>query len=147
VVALLHIQYMCHDSASVFLEIDTKNLSQRRRIKRDFLHHFPMPRIDLLVWILVTKLAPHYYRKLDRALDNRGRYRELPSWRKAFKQDWKKVARTPTSELQVVDDKYKPDPWRWVCSCPHFVKSRFFVCKHLVQLVQPVPAHFFLQVQ
>jgi hypothetical protein len=116
-----------------------------RRIKKDFLHHFPMPRIDLLVWILVTKLAPHYCRKLDHALNNHGRYRELPSWRKEFKRDWKKAARTPASEL--VDVKYKPDPWRWVCTCPHFVKSRFLICKHLVQLVQPVPAHFFLQVR
>jgi hypothetical protein len=49
--------------------------------------------------------------------------------------------------LELVDTKYKPNPWQWVCSCLHFVKSRFLICKHLVQLVQPVPAHFFLQVQ
>ncbi|KAJ7577209.1 hypothetical protein C8J56DRAFT_899293 [Mycena floridula] len=39
--------------------------SHWRRIKKDFLHHFASPRVDLLVWILVTKLAPTYYRKLD----------------------------------------------------------------------------------
>ncbi|TFK57941.1 hypothetical protein BDN72DRAFT_737553, partial [Pluteus cervinus] len=38
--------------------------SHWRRIKHDFLHHFRMPRCDLLVWILVTKLAPLYYIKL-----------------------------------------------------------------------------------
>ncbi|KAH9959718.1 hypothetical protein BGW80DRAFT_1131454, partial [Lactifluus volemus] len=38
--------------------------SHWRRIKHDFLHHFHMPRCDLLVWILVTKLVPTYYRKL-----------------------------------------------------------------------------------
>ncbi|KAJ3792935.1 hypothetical protein GGU11DRAFT_651569, partial [Lentinula aff. detonsa] len=38
--------------------------SHWRRIKHDFLHHFHKPRLDLLVWILVTKLAPTYYRKL-----------------------------------------------------------------------------------
>ncbi|KAJ7721079.1 hypothetical protein DFH07DRAFT_691115, partial [Mycena maculata] len=48
--------------------------SHWRRIKHDFLHHFHMPRCDLLVWILVTKLAPCYYRKLDRLLTDTGRY-------------------------------------------------------------------------
>ncbi|KAJ3741760.1 hypothetical protein DFH05DRAFT_1573067, partial [Lentinula detonsa] len=38
--------------------------SHWRCIKKDFLHHFHKPRLDLLVWILVTKLAPTYYRKL-----------------------------------------------------------------------------------
>ncbi|KAJ7210775.1 hypothetical protein GGX14DRAFT_363219, partial [Mycena pura] len=37
--------------------------SHWRRIKRDFLHHFHKPRLDLLVWILITKLAPKYYRR------------------------------------------------------------------------------------
>ncbi|TFK70349.1 hypothetical protein BDN72DRAFT_870317 [Pluteus cervinus] len=36
------------------------------RIKREFLYHFRMPRCDLLVWILVMRLAPRYYTKLDR---------------------------------------------------------------------------------
>ncbi|KAJ6617365.1 hypothetical protein B0H10DRAFT_1760364, partial [Mycena sp. CBHHK59/15] len=44
------------------------------RIKHDFLHHFHMPQCDLLVWILVAKLAPCYYRKLDRLLTDTGRY-------------------------------------------------------------------------
>lgn len=48
-----------------------------------------MPHSDpgLLVWILVVKLAPTYYRKLNRLLTETGsgRYRELPSWRKGFK--------------------------------------------------------------
>ncbi|KAJ7043906.1 hypothetical protein C8F04DRAFT_894863, partial [Mycena alexandri] len=37
--------------------------SHWRRIKHDFLHHFHMPRCDLLAWILIVKLAPTYYRK------------------------------------------------------------------------------------
>ncbi|KAJ7220474.1 hypothetical protein GGX14DRAFT_674827 [Mycena pura] len=40
--------------------------SHWRCIKHDFLHHFHMPRCDLLAWILIVKLAPSYYRKLDR---------------------------------------------------------------------------------
>ncbi|KAJ7593159.1 hypothetical protein C8J56DRAFT_755743, partial [Mycena floridula] len=38
--------------------------SHWHRIKHDFLHHFANPRVDLLVWVLVTKVAPCYYRKL-----------------------------------------------------------------------------------
>ncbi|KIM74969.1 hypothetical protein PILCRDRAFT_79546, partial [Piloderma croceum F 1598] len=116
-----------------------------RRIKRDFLHHFHKPRLDLLVWILITKLAPNYYRKLDLLLNDTGHYRELPSWRKSFKREWKKSANTPIE--MPINPKYRPDVQRWVCTCPYFVTSRFLVCKHLVQSVGPVPATFYLQVR
>ncbi|KAG6863348.1 hypothetical protein C0991_006561, partial [Blastosporella zonata] len=82
--------------------------SHWRRIKHDFLHHFHMPRCDLLAWILVVKLAPSYYQKLNRLLTETGRYRELPSWRKGFKREWKKLARTPIS--MPLNDAYRPDP-------------------------------------
>ncbi|KAJ6523472.1 hypothetical protein DFH09DRAFT_1329961 [Mycena vulgaris] len=69
--------------------------SHWRRIKHDFLHHFHKPRLDLLAWILIVKLAPCYYRRLDRILKPYGRdYRDLASWRKDFKAEWKKY---PTS--------------------------------------------------
>ena len=57
-----------------------------RRIKHDFLRPLHMPRCDFLVWILVVKLAPTYYRKLNRLLTETGQYRELPSWRKGLFQ-------------------------------------------------------------
>jgi hypothetical protein len=44
-------------------------------------------------------------------------------------------------------DKYRPDPQRWVCTCPHFVVSRFLICKHLVQSVHPVSPKFFFEVE
>ena len=50
-----------------------------------------MPRYDLLVWILVTKLAPTYYPKLDLLLKETVRYRELSSWREGVKKAWRKV--------------------------------------------------------
>ena len=115
-----------------------------RHIEHDFLHHYNRPRLDLLVWILVKKLAPLYYRKLDIMLVSTGCYRELPSWRKVFKRAWKEAMDTPISI--PLNEKYHPDPHRWVCTCPSFLTSRFLQCKHLVQAVQPVPAHFFLVV-
>ncbi|KAF9033847.1 hypothetical protein BJ165DRAFT_1356948, partial [Panaeolus papilionaceus] len=82
--------------------------SHWRRIKHDFLHHFHMPHCDLLVWILVVKLAPLYYRKLNLLLTETGRYRELPSWRKNFKKTWKKLMNTPIT--MPINDAYRPNP-------------------------------------
>jgi hypothetical protein len=92
----------------------------------------------------VKKLALTYYRKLDHLLDTKGRFRELPSWRKAFKREWKRCAATPITA--PLNPKYRPDPLRWVCTCPSFSTSRFLICKHLVQSVHQVPARFFLEV-
>ncbi|KAJ7697483.1 hypothetical protein B0H17DRAFT_870000, partial [Mycena rosella] len=119
--------------------------SHWRRIKHDFLHHFHMPRCDLLVWILVTKLAPCYYRKLDTLLTDTGRFRELPAWRKDFKREWKKLERTPIT--LPLNPAYKTDAKRMLCTCPSLAKSRFLLCKHIVQRMCPVPPVFFLEVK
>jgi hypothetical protein len=119
--------------------------SSWRQIKRDFLHHFHKPRLDLLVWTLTVKLTPVYYRKLDRFLEDNGRHRELASWRKAFKQQWTKLANTPT--IAPINPKYRPDPRKWVCTCPYFSTSRFLCCKHLVHAVHPVMPKFFIEVK
>jgi len=102
-----------------------------------------MPRCDLLVWILITKLAPTYYRKLDRLLQEQGRYRELSSWRKGFKKTWRKLEKTPITI--PLNDAYRPNVENWICTCPAFAISRFLVCKHLIQRMHIVPAVFFLE--
>ncbi|KAF7793917.1 hypothetical protein EIP86_005039 [Pleurotus ostreatoroseus] len=118
--------------------------SHWRRIKHDFLHHFRLPRLDLLVWIIVRKLAPTYYRKLNVRLGDTGRYPELADWRKAFKSEWKRCVDV---QCKVpFNPKYRPDPYRWVCTCPYFSTSRFLICKHLVRTVKPVDPRFFLEV-
>src|SRR5882724_3377717 len=45
-----------------------------------------------------------------------------------------------------LNSKYRPDPKAWVCTCPYFVKSRFLVCKHLIQSVPTMLPTFFLEV-
>ena len=114
-------------------------------IKKDFLHHFHTPRPDLLVWILTVKLAPVYYRKLDQFLEDNGQHRELTSWRKSFKQEWTKLANTLITA--PLNPKYRPDPRKWVCTCPYFSTSQFLCCKHLVHAVCPVTPKFFVEVK
>jgi len=113
-------------------------------VKEDYLHHFSLPRLDLLVWVLITKLVPTYYRKLEVMLNEIGRFRELPKWRKDFKAAWKKAMRTPITI--PLNERYQPDIRRFVCTCPQFVVSRFLICKHLVQQFHPVNPRFFLEV-
>ncbi|OBZ78537.1 hypothetical protein A0H81_00404 [Grifola frondosa] len=98
--------------------------SHWRRIKHDFLNHFHQPRIDLLVWILVVKLAPTYYRKLDIRLNDIGRFRELADWHKSFKREWKRCENAPYK--LPLNPKYRPDPYRWVCTL-HPVNPAFFL--------------------
>jgi hypothetical protein len=45
-----------------------------------------------------------------------------------------------------LNERYRPDIMQFVCTCPQFVVSRFLICKHLVQLFQPVNPVFFLAV-
>ncbi|KAG1824250.1 hypothetical protein DFJ58DRAFT_672829 [Suillus subalutaceus] len=115
------------------------------RIKVDYLYHSSKPRIDLLAWILVTKLAPSYSKKLDHSLHDTGHFQKLSSWRKSFKSEWQRARETPIT--MPMNAKYRPDVGKWVCTCLHFVKSWFLVCKHLVQDVHAVSPVFFLEVQ
>jgi len=43
-----------------------------------------------------------------------------------------------------LNEKYRPDPHKWVCTCLAFVHNWFLICKHLIQPVQPT---FFLQMK
>jgi hypothetical protein len=115
-----------------------------RRIKKDFLHHNHKPRIDYLVWVLLEQLGPHYTLQLQKQGAQESRIRGLAAWREAFRSEWRRcVAAQITLPLNI---RYNPLPYKWVCTCPSFVKSRFLLCKHLVQSVDPVPEEFFAEV-
>jgi hypothetical protein len=60
-----------------------------------------------------------------------------------MKTVWQKCAQIPLADP---DDptKYSPNPYDWTCMCPAMVKSRFLVCKHLVQACHPIHADFFI---
>ena len=104
-----------------------------------------MPRCDLLIWILVTKLTPSYYVKLDRLLVQTGQYRELCSWWRDFKKEWQILEKRQIT--LPINDAYRPKINKWTCTCPAFLKSRFLICKHLIQHVEHVLPMFFLEVK
>ena len=66
-----------------------------------------MPRCELLVWTLITNLAPSFYAKLDRLLVQNGRYRELCSWRRDFKKEWHVLEKRQITPQ--VNDAFKPN--------------------------------------
>ncbi|KAF7297058.1 SWIM-type domain-containing protein [Mycena indigotica] len=121
--------------------------SHWRKLKQEYLHEFHCPRLDLLVWVLVTKLCPPYYDKLVKLTTYLGRTRisELPSWRGTLLSVWRKLEGRDVSDR--VQDGYRPDVRRWVCSCPSYATSRFLICKHLIRLVKRVSTRFFREVQ
>jgi hypothetical protein len=123
----------------------THYTSSWQKIKREYLIHFSRPRLDLLCWILIRKLLPLYYRKGSTMFGPVARYRELPSWRKDFKREWRRCEKTAVTDPE--DPTYAPDPIRWTCTCKAFSRSRFLICKHVVQSCHTVPGIFFLQVK
>lgn len=72
-----------------------------------------------------------------------GRYRELSSWRRDFKKEWRALEKRQIT--LPINDAYRPNTEKWTCTCPAFVVSRFLICKHLIQNVQRVPPIFFLE--
>jgi hypothetical protein len=38
----------------------------------------------------------------------------------------------------VANDRYYTDPAKWTCSCPHFLTSRFLICKHIIACYEPI---------
>ena len=120
--------------------------SHWRRIKHDYLHRFNRPRIDLVVWILTSRVIPDAMIRMDILL-NGGHRRVIASWRKAFKQEWKKLAARECDSDSC--SRYHTNPQSWVCGCYAFLESRFLICHHLVHCFQPIskPVEFFAQIR
>ena len=50
-------------------------------------------------------------------------FRELPTWKKEFKAVWKKAMKIPITI--PLNEKYRPDPHRSVCTCPQLIDFSF----------------------
>ena len=108
-------------------------------VKRDYLSRFFRPHIDLVTFIIITRLIPHnevMYNKYQTG-------REKVGWRKKFKKHWKECAKKEFS-----GKLYYTNTDQWICSCPAFLYNRFFLCKHLVKSVNNfITTEFFNKVQ
>lgn len=117
--------------------------SHWRKIKHQYLHAFSCPRVDLLVWVLITRLQPDYDSKLNFLKNQKNRIRSLTSWRQDFKKEWRKL------ELRTATLTHETNAAMWICSCEAFVLNRFLLCKHLVQSVHKISlgSYFFHEVK
>ena len=120
--------------------------SHWRKIKHDFFHRFNRPRIDLVLWVLISRVMPSALNRL-KAIMARDYRKATPSWQKDFKKQWKELShRGPESESFR---RYYADPQKWVCGCEFFLLSRFLICKHLIHCFEPVawPSEFFRDIR
>ena len=89
-------------------------------MKGDYLYHFNLPQLDLLVWILIMELVPTYYQKLEVMLNDIGCFCELPKWR---------IKAMRTQITMPMNERYHPDIRNFICTCPQFIMSQFLLCK------------------
>ena len=73
----------------------------------------------------------------------------MASWRKAFKHEWNKKLIPRSNAIEDPAQRYHTNPARWSCGCPHFVNSRFLICKHILFFYEPIsdPVRFFREVR
>lgn len=116
------------------------------QLKHDSLHHLLRPRLDQLLWILLTEVTPQYVLRARYLEDGWrvGRSKGLSTYQKYFKRDWQKLKK------RLVSGKdYNTDISSWTCRCGQQKFNAHHICKHLVQAVQAIhtpPPSFWAQV-
>ncbi len=91
-------------------------------IKRDFLYKFFRPCLDLVIYILMTKVIVHQHRKLQQIQSGR----ERPEWIKQLKSEWKILSTRTINKIYVTDIS------QWICKCSFYLINRFCIYNHLV---------------
>ncbi|KAJ7672381.1 hypothetical protein DFH06DRAFT_1363177 [Mycena polygramma] len=117
-----------------------------KQLKHSFLHNLLRPRLDQLVWILVTKVTPAYLARANILSDGHrlDRSKPLTHFQKQFKTVWQKLEK---STLSVdADKKYITRVDKWTCTCKAQPLNSCHLCKHLVDAVGPLPARFWTHV-
>jgi hypothetical protein len=117
-----------------------------KQLKHGFLHNHFRPRLDLLVWVLITKVTPAYLVRAHLLDDGfrLGRSKPLTPFQKQFKAAWLALAKLPLSD--DADTKYITSLATWTCTCKALKFHSSHLCKHLVQAVGPPPPHFWGQI-
>ena len=120
--------------------------SHWRRIKHDYLHRFNCPRIDLVSWVLVSRVVPQILERTKAILENDQRIGTAP-WRKIFKKEWRNLRSQDVDSQSLA--KYHTDPTKWTCACESFLTSRFLICKHILCCYEDIqnPVTFFSRIR
>lgn len=92
-------------------------------LKRHYLLPFNRPRVDLLIHIIDMSLM----KKFEWDYESLRTGRKKPSWWKNFVKYWKDAA-----EKEVCGN-YTTCEESFICSCPAWMRSQHFICKHLVR--------------
>ncbi|KAJ7310725.1 hypothetical protein DFH08DRAFT_718666 [Mycena albidolilacea] len=117
-----------------------------KQLKHGFLHNHLRPRLDQLVWILVTQVTPAYLVRAQILGDGHrlGRSKAPTAFQKQFKSAWQKLANLTLSV--DADKKYITRIDTWTCTCRSQKFHSCHLCKHLVDAVGTPPANFWTQV-
>lgn len=114
--------------------------SHWRILKHNYLHRFNRPRVDLVVWILITLVIPDAIHKISAILSGNSRVFKV-RWRADFKKHWRANAKKEVDPENV--EKYHTNPVSWVCGCRAFLFDRILTCKHLIHCFEPPNPEFF----
>ena len=135
----------CADPAEIPVLKTTMILeSHWRTLKHDYLHRFNRPRVDLVVWILTSRVIPDAVHRMEAILI--GQFRVFKArWREEFKKTWKRAASKAVNPEKL--KKHHTNPVNWTCACKSFLFSRFLLCKHIVYCFEPPTPEFFNTVQ
>src|SRR3954453_6547800 len=85
-----------------------------RKIKHDYLHRFNRPRIDLVLWILTSRVVPDAVTRM-KSIQSGDHRKATASWRKAYKRQWKKLTDRKVEAENI--QKYHTSPAKWTCAC------------------------------
>jgi hypothetical protein len=104
-----------------------------RKLKHDYLDAFHQPRLDLLVYIIATRLSPPYLPRIDRVLERidagplgsaRSSFARESWWRTMFAADWRALAAKPLTW----SNDWRTDAIAGTCDCPTFASHRLVNC-------------------
>ena len=109
--------------------------SRWRKIKHDYLHRFSCPGIDLVFWVITSRVAPQALERMKAILSNDHR-KATAAWRKAFKREWKCLQSHQVDPQSLT--RYQTDPEKWTCDCGLLLLSRFLLCEHIISYYEKV---------
>ena len=98
-------------------------------LKRNHLYRRPHARLDMLVYVIITK---HVTKLRHKFMLQTIRQREPTRWEYNFVSEWRSLYQKPLDNPNYRHD-YVPSTDNWTCGCKEYLRNRFLLCKHLVR--------------